>query len=49
LGSLSLEDWESVMKNKILFSVVDDRSANRFLEIAFGDSSYKRKLWLEGK
>jgi len=49
LGSLSLKDWEYVMSNKILFSVIDDRSAARFLDIAFGDASFKRKLWLEGK
>ena len=48
LGSLSSEDWENVMKNKILFSVINDRSANRFLDIAFGDSSAKRRKWLEG-
>lgn len=47
LGSLNIEDWENVMKNKILFSVINDRSASRFLEIAFGDSSEKRKKWLE--
>jgi len=47
LGSLSLKDWEYVMEHKILFSIINDRSANRFLEIAFGDSSLKRKLWLE--
>jgi DNA gyrase/topoisomerase IV subunit B len=49
LGSLSLDDWENVMKNKILFSIIDDRSADRFLDIAFGDASSKRKKWLEGK
>jgi DNA gyrase/topoisomerase IV subunit B len=49
LGSLNIEDWENVMKNKILFSVIDDRSAGRFLEIAFGDNSEKRKRWLSGK
>jgi len=49
LGSLNIEDWENVMKNKILFSMIDDRSANRFLEIVFGDSTAKRKVWLEGK
>jgi len=48
LGSLCLEDWEFVMNNKVLFSIIDDRSANRFLDIAFGDSSFKRKQWLEG-
>jgi len=49
LGSLSLKDWEFVMEHKILFSIINDRSANRFLDIAFGDSSNKRKKWLEGK
>lgn len=49
LGSLSLKDWEYVMSNKTLFSIISDRSANKFLDIAFGDSSGKRKLWLEGK
>lgn len=48
LGSLSLKDWQFVMDNKILFSVVDDRSAKKFLDIAFGDSALKRKKWLEG-
>lgn len=47
LGSLSIEDWKYVMENKTLFSVIDDRSADRFLDIAFGDSSQKRKTWLE--
>ena len=47
LGSLSIEDWEWVMKNKILFQIIEDRSANKFLEIAFGESSLKRKKWLE--
>lgn len=48
LGSLSIEDWEYVMDNKTLFSIIDDRSADRFLDIAFGESSQKRKRWLEG-
>ena len=47
LGSLSLKDWEVVMTNKILFSIIDDRSANKFLDIAFGDNAQKRKKWLE--
>jgi topoisomerase-4 subunit B len=49
LGSLSLKDWEHVMGNKTLFSIINDRSANKFLDIAFGDSANKRKKWLEGK
>jgi len=49
LGSLSLKDWEHIMSHRMLFSIIHDRSSNRFLEIAFGDSSAKRKKWLEGK
>jgi len=49
LGSLSLKDWEYVMNHKILFSIINDRSANRFLEIAFGDNAEKRKKFLAGK
>lgn len=49
LGSLSIQDWEYVMENKTLFSIINDRSADRYLEIAFGDSSLKRKIFLEGK
>lgn len=49
LGSLSIEDWQFVMDNKMLFSITTDRSAKKYLDIAFGDNSNKRKLWLEGK
>jgi len=49
LGSLNPKDWEYVMNNKTLFSFINDRSANRFLDIAFGDSANRRKKWLEGK
>ena len=49
LGSLSLKDWQYVMDNKTLFSIINDRSASKFLDIAFGDSANKRKKWLEGK
>ena len=48
LGSLSIDDWEWVMSHKVLFNIVEDRSSKKFLEIAFGDSSQKRKSWLEG-
>ena len=48
LGSLSIDDWEWVMSHKVLFNIVEDRSSKKFLEIAFGDSSQKRKTWLEG-
>jgi len=48
LGSLNEDDWNYVMKNKTLFQIIDDRSSNKFLDIAFGESSNKRKKWLEG-
>ena len=48
LGSLNIEDWLYVMDNKVLFQIVPDRSANKYLDIAFGASSLKRKKWLEG-
>ena len=48
LGSLNLEDWLYVMNNKTLFQIVPDRSASKYLEIAFGASAQKRKKWLEG-
>lgn len=47
LGSLSLEDWKYVMDNKTLFKIIKDKSANKYLNIAFGDSSKLRKKWLE--
>lgn len=47
LGSLSLEDWKYVMENKILFQIIMDSESGKYLEIAFGDSSAKRKKWLE--
>jgi len=47
LGSLSIEDWHYVMENKVLFKLTNDRSAKRFLNIAFGTSSEKRKKWLQ--
>jgi DNA gyrase/topoisomerase IV subunit B len=46
LGSLSIDDWKFVMENKVLFQIVKDRSSNKFLDIAFGDSTEKRKTWL---
>jgi len=49
LGSLSMEDWTHVMNNKVLFQIYPDRSAKKYLEIAFGNSAQKRKTWLEGK
>jgi len=49
LGSLSLDDWEYVMNHKTLFSIVNDRSSAKYLDIAFGESTEKRKIWLSGK
>jgi DNA gyrase/topoisomerase IV subunit B len=46
LGSLSLDDWRYVMDNKVLFKITNDRSSKRYLDIAFGASSSKRKKWL---
>jgi topoisomerase-4 subunit B len=48
LGSLNIEDWLYVMNNKVLFQIVPDRSAKKYLDIAFGASALKRKKWLEG-
>jgi DNA topoisomerase-2 len=47
LGSLSLDDWGYVMENKVLFQIMADRSAVKYLDIAFGVSAMKRKKWLE--
>jgi topoisomerase-4 subunit B len=46
LGSLSLDDWQYVMNNKILFQINKDTQTDKYLEIAFGDNTYKRKKWL---
>jgi len=46
LGSLSLEDWDHVMKNKKITKIVKDRKSNAMLEMAFGKSSDARKVWL---
>jgi len=49
LGSLSIPDWDYVMNNKLLFELTMDNDTEKYLDIAFGASSLKRKLWLEGK
>lgn len=46
LGSLSLEDWEHVMKNKNIIKIIKDKKSKAMLEMAFGKSSEARKLWL---
>jgi DNA gyrase/topoisomerase IV subunit B len=46
LGSLSLEDWDYVMKNKRVINIVKDKKSAHFLDMAFGKSSDARKIWL---
>jgi DNA gyrase subunit B len=46
LGSLSLDDWEWVMKDKILTTIEESSDGKDKLEMAFGDSSELRKKWL---
>lgn len=48
LGSLSIQDWEVVMSERQMFRIRQDRSAAKYIDIAFGASSEKRKRWLEG-
>lgn len=48
LGSLSLEDWENIMKYKDCFRMYKDKSANKLLYVAFDAPSKYRKKWLEG-
>jgi DNA gyrase/topoisomerase IV subunit B len=47
LGSLSEEDWSYVMDNRVLFLIKNDRGANKYLDIAFGESSQKKKNFLQ--
>jgi len=49
LGSLSIQDWEMVMAERKMFKIRIDRSAGKYMEIAFGNSADKRKRWLEGR
>lgn len=46
LGSLSLDDWDHVMKNKRILSITEDKKTKYHLEMAFGKSSNERKKWL---
>jgi DNA topoisomerase-2 len=46
LGSLSLDDWDYVMKNKRILSISEDKKTKYHLEMAFGKSSSERKKWL---
>jgi DNA gyrase/topoisomerase IV subunit B len=49
LGSLSLDDWDYVMKNKRIVAIVGDKKSKQMLEMAFGNSSELRKNWLQNK
>jgi DNA gyrase/topoisomerase IV subunit B len=49
LGSLAIQDWEMIMKERKMFKLKIDRSAGKYMDIAFGMSSTKRKKWLEGE
>jgi hypothetical protein len=46
LGSLSLDDWEHVMKNKRVINIIKDKKSGQMLEMAFGKESGPRKVWL---
>jgi DNA gyrase/topoisomerase IV subunit B len=48
LGSLSLDDWDHVMKNKKVVNIVKDKKSGQMLEMAFGKESGPRKVWLSG-
>lgn len=48
LGSLAIQDWELIMKERKMFKLKIDRSAAKYMDIAFGLSAGKRKKWLEG-
>ena len=49
LGSLSIQDWEMIMSERKMFKIRIDRSAGKYMDIAFGNSADKRKKWLEGR
>jgi len=48
LGSLAIRDWEMIMKYRDGWRVYMDRSAKKYLWVAFDASSKYRKRWLEG-
>jgi hypothetical protein len=48
LGSLSLDDWDFVMRNRRILQISPDPESKSSLEMAFGKSSQARKNWLSG-
>jgi DNA gyrase/topoisomerase IV subunit B len=49
LGSLSLDDWEWVMKDKLLTLIEESSDSRDKLDMAFGDSADARKRWLSNQ
>lgn len=49
LGSLNEDDWAFVRGQNRLIRIRADRSARKYLNIAFNSSSDNRKKWLSGK
>lgn len=48
LGSYNIQDWDYIFKNMKKRMVKIDKNSNNILNIAFGESSEKRKEWLKG-
>jgi DNA gyrase/topoisomerase IV subunit B len=48
LGSLAPRDWENVMRQRDCYRIYMDRSAGKFLWMAFDANASYRKRWLEG-
>lgn len=49
LGSLDIDDWETVMANKQLIQVKRGDEARKYIDMAFGTDSAPRKKWLSEK
>jgi DNA gyrase/topoisomerase IV subunit B len=46
LGTLSAEDYDAMINNPRYIQITQDHLTDKFLDIAFGGSSQKRKNWL---
>lgn len=49
LGSLSIQDWDFVMADKLLVQIKKDAKGTKNLDMAFGKFSHLRKDWLSAK
>jgi topoisomerase-4 subunit B len=49
LGSLSIQDWDYVMADKLLIQIKKDAKGTKNLDMAFGKFSSLRKDWLSSK